>query len=87
MSGEGDVEVAIVEPQPIVVETSKMDVITALQVVLKNALVNDGLSRGLHECAKSLDRREVRFFTFHFEKENIDLIWEVFVMNELSPQA
>lgn len=58
MSGEGDVEVAA-EPQPIVVETSKMDVITALQVVLKNALIADGLARGLHECAKALDRREV----------------------------
>lgn len=58
MSGEGDVEVEVAET-PMVVETSKMDVITALQVVLKNALVNDGLARGLHECAKALDRREV----------------------------
>jgi sulfotransferase len=32
----------------------------ALKQALKLALVHDGLARGLHECAKVLDRREVR---------------------------
>ena len=32
----------------------------ALQQVLKKALVHDGLARGLHEAARSLDRRTGR---------------------------
>ena len=35
-----------------------MDVNTALQEVLKTALIHDGLARGIHEAAEGLDKRQ-----------------------------
>jgi small subunit ribosomal protein S12e len=49
-------EVAPVEE----VEVKEMNVLEALQQVLKNALIHDGLSRGLHECAKALDQKTAK---------------------------
>uniref|UniRef100_H2YVH5 40S ribosomal protein S12 n=1 Tax=Ciona savignyi TaxID=51511 RepID=H2YVH5_CIOSA len=44
-------------PAP-VVPAGPMDLNTALQEVLKTAVISDGLARGLNECARALDKRQ-----------------------------
>lgn len=50
-----DAEGDDVQRAPVVGE---MDINTALQEVLRTALVHNGLAQGLHEAAKALDRRQ-----------------------------
>jgi len=55
---EGDApESAAPVAAPSLAPGEKMDINTAIQEVLKAALIQDGLARGLHESAKALDKR------------------------------
>ena len=53
-----------------VVEETEMSVLDALKDVLKKALMHDGLKKGLHECAKVLDRQTARLCCLAKDCEN-----------------
>ncbi|KAG2723241.1 hypothetical protein I3843_02G139300 [Carya illinoinensis] len=53
MSGE-EAPVAVETPAPVLGET--MDIMTALQLVLRKSLAHGGLARGLHEGAKVIEK-------------------------------
>ena len=58
MSSEGDVAVAVAADST--VPTSAITVEDALCSVLRTSLRHDGLSRGLRESAKALDRKDAQ---------------------------
>mmetsp|Transcript_14300 Transcript_14300/g.17241 ORF Transcript_14300/g.17241 Transcript_14300/m.17241 type:complete len:149 (-) Transcript_14300:132-578(-) len=68
MSDAGE-DVAAEAPME-VEEEVEMSVLDALKSVLKKALVHDGLKKGLHECAKALDRRSARLCCLSKDCEN-----------------
>mmetsp|Transcript_42342 Transcript_42342/g.83156 ORF Transcript_42342/g.83156 Transcript_42342/m.83156 type:complete len:140 (+) Transcript_42342:115-534(+) len=51
-------------------EVQEMSVLDALKEVLKKALIHDGLKKGLHECAKALDKRTARLCCLAKDCEN-----------------
>jgi len=46
------------EPVAVAVPEGHLDINSALKEVLKTSLIHHGLSRGLHEALKALDKRE-----------------------------
>ena len=56
--------------EEVVEEEVQMSVLDALKEVLKKALIHDGLKKGLHECAKALDRQSVRICCLAKDCEN-----------------
>lgn len=55
-------------PEPI--EEVEMSVLDALKEVLQKAMMHGGLKKGLHECAKNLDRRAARLCCLAKDCEN-----------------
>ncbi|KAL0277455.1 UNVERIFIED_CONTAM: hypothetical protein PYX00_004723 [Menopon gallinae] len=53
-----DVDVDDAAPAVAAADGGPMNINTALQEVLKTALIHDGLAHGLHEAAKALDKRQ-----------------------------
>merc|ERR1712228_498601 len=51
-------------------DTEEIAEVEAVEEVLKKALIHDGLKKGLHECAKALDRRSARLCCLAKDCEN-----------------
>lgn len=58
VTSEDDAAVPAATPAPALGEP--MDLMTALQVVMKKSLAHDGLARGLHEGAKAIEKHDAQ---------------------------
>ncbi|KAG7674229.1 hypothetical protein Ndes2526B_g03968 [Nannochloris sp. 'desiccata'] len=60
MSDGGESIEIVQEEVAVAAPGEPMDVNTAIQVVMKKALAHDGLSRGLHEACRSIERGQAQ---------------------------
>ena len=58
MSADGEATPVVDGETAPAAAAEKMDMLTALQKVLKTALIHDGLVRGLRQAVKALDRKQ-----------------------------
>ncbi|PSC68919.1 40S ribosomal S12-like [Micractinium conductrix] len=60
MSDGGESPKSVQEAPAAAAPGEPMDLNTAIQVVMKKALAHDGLSRGLHEAARAIERGQAQ---------------------------
>ena len=70
--GEVENETPVVEAAPAVAEP--MDLMSALQMVLKKSLACHSLARGLHEVARTIERGEAQLVVLAQDCDNSDYV-------------
>lgn len=63
-------DVAVEATEEVAEVEIEMSVLDALKTVLQKAMIHGGLKKGLHECAKALDRRTARLCCLAKDCEN-----------------
>lgn len=72
MSDDAEMPPAEEEEVAVPEEEVELSVLDALKQVLQKAMIHGGLKKGLHECAKALDRRSARLCCLAKNCENAE---------------
>lgn len=68
-----EVDAAAAAPAPVDVQ-EELNIASALQIVLRKSLANNGLRRGLHECVRALDRGTGRLAVLAADCDNQEYV-------------